>query len=199
MGNVDSVPLVSQLKSLVQVIGGDADGAKKTQENFSQGCPGRLRTFKPFLCKLSTDLAAVLKAVRPISECWCSRLANTLCSRGGRWRPGGCKTNATCLCGRARQLRGRTSCCWPYQRQCTLCNWGPRQGSAVHEGGITHHRCHGSRGCRLSGRYQDPSINLSQLSPHRSLSSQLPDMNHACYLLRKQLLRSPGSSHHGAM
>ncbi|KAF6206720.1 hypothetical protein GE061_017956 [Apolygus lucorum] len=30
----DSVPLVSQFKSLFQVIGGDADGAKRTQENF---------------------------------------------------------------------------------------------------------------------------------------------------------------------
>ncbi|KAF6198576.1 hypothetical protein GE061_008324 [Apolygus lucorum] len=30
----DSLPLISQLKSLVQVISGDADGAKRTQENF---------------------------------------------------------------------------------------------------------------------------------------------------------------------
>ncbi|KAF6206765.1 hypothetical protein GE061_018001 [Apolygus lucorum] len=30
----DSMPIVSQLKSLVQVIGGDADGARRTQENF---------------------------------------------------------------------------------------------------------------------------------------------------------------------
>ena len=36
MGNTDSIPLVSQVKSLVQVIGGDADGAKKTQENFAR-------------------------------------------------------------------------------------------------------------------------------------------------------------------
>jgi hypothetical protein len=34
MGNIDSVPVLAQAKSLVQVIGGDAEGAKKTQENF---------------------------------------------------------------------------------------------------------------------------------------------------------------------
>ena len=36
MGNIDSVPVVSQVKSLVQVIGGDEEGARKTQENFSR-------------------------------------------------------------------------------------------------------------------------------------------------------------------
>jgi len=35
MGNTDSIPVVSQLKSLVQVIGGDSAGALKTQENFA--------------------------------------------------------------------------------------------------------------------------------------------------------------------
>ena len=40
MGNtVDTLPVVSQTKSLVQVIGGDADGARRTQENFSRQCP----------------------------------------------------------------------------------------------------------------------------------------------------------------
>ena len=39
MGNADSIPVVSQAKSLVQVIGGDADGALRTQENFSRQCP----------------------------------------------------------------------------------------------------------------------------------------------------------------
>ncbi|CAG8597494.1 4698_t:CDS:1 [Ambispora leptoticha] len=39
MGNVDSIPVVSQTKSLVQVIGGDAEGARRTQENFSRGAP----------------------------------------------------------------------------------------------------------------------------------------------------------------
>ena len=34
MGNTDSIPVVSQVKSLVQVIAGDEDGARKTQENF---------------------------------------------------------------------------------------------------------------------------------------------------------------------
>lgn len=39
MGNVDSVPIISQAKSLVQVIGNDAEGARRTQENFSRQCP----------------------------------------------------------------------------------------------------------------------------------------------------------------
>ena len=34
MGSINSIPVISQLKSLVQVIGGDAAGAKKTQEQF---------------------------------------------------------------------------------------------------------------------------------------------------------------------
>ena len=34
MGNTDSIPVVSQVKSLVQVIAGDQEAAKKTQENF---------------------------------------------------------------------------------------------------------------------------------------------------------------------
>ena len=37
--NVDSVPVVSQTKSLVQAISGDTEGARKTQENFSRQCP----------------------------------------------------------------------------------------------------------------------------------------------------------------
>lgn len=36
---MDWIPVVSQLKSLVQVISGDAEGAKQTQENFSKQCP----------------------------------------------------------------------------------------------------------------------------------------------------------------
>ena len=35
MGNTDSVPVVSQVKSLVQYIGGDPGGALATQENFA--------------------------------------------------------------------------------------------------------------------------------------------------------------------
>lgn len=38
MGNVDSVPVVSQTKSLAQAISCDADGARRTQENFSRQC-----------------------------------------------------------------------------------------------------------------------------------------------------------------
>ena len=34
MGNTDSIPVVSQVKSLVQVIAGDEEAAKRTQENF---------------------------------------------------------------------------------------------------------------------------------------------------------------------
>ena len=40
MGNTDSMPVISQAKSLVQVIGGDAEGARRTQENFSRQCVG---------------------------------------------------------------------------------------------------------------------------------------------------------------
>lgn len=36
MGNTDSIPLISQFKSLVQVINGDAAAARKTQENFAR-------------------------------------------------------------------------------------------------------------------------------------------------------------------
>ena len=39
MGNVDSVPVISQLKSLGQVIVGDVDDARETQENFADNCP----------------------------------------------------------------------------------------------------------------------------------------------------------------
>ena len=39
MGNTDSVPGISQLKSFCQVLGGDVEGAKRTQENFSRQCP----------------------------------------------------------------------------------------------------------------------------------------------------------------
>jgi len=40
MGNIDSIPGISQVKSLVQVIDGDEDGARETQENFvKQGLP----------------------------------------------------------------------------------------------------------------------------------------------------------------
>ena len=39
MGNTDSIPVVSQVKSLVQVIGGDENGALKTQENFIRTAP----------------------------------------------------------------------------------------------------------------------------------------------------------------
>jgi len=35
----DSIPIVSQVKSAVQAIGGDSEGARQTQENFSRGFP----------------------------------------------------------------------------------------------------------------------------------------------------------------
>ncbi len=34
MGSINSVPVISQIKSLIQVIGGDAEGARKTQNEF---------------------------------------------------------------------------------------------------------------------------------------------------------------------
>ena len=39
MGNTDSLPVVSQAKSLVQVVAGDTEGALQTQKNFVKGCP----------------------------------------------------------------------------------------------------------------------------------------------------------------
>lgn len=39
MGNTDSIPVLSQIKSIVQVISGDAKAAKKTQENFRDTAP----------------------------------------------------------------------------------------------------------------------------------------------------------------
>mmetsp|Transcript_132222 Transcript_132222/g.329743 ORF Transcript_132222/g.329743 Transcript_132222/m.329743 type:complete len:247 (+) Transcript_132222:42-782(+) len=39
MGGAASVPVVSQTVSLAQVIGGDVEGARRTQEEFSRRCP----------------------------------------------------------------------------------------------------------------------------------------------------------------
>lgn len=36
MGNIDSLPVISQVKSLVQVMSGDVDGARHTAENFAE-------------------------------------------------------------------------------------------------------------------------------------------------------------------
>ena len=40
MGNTDSVPVVSQAKSVVQLVCGDTEAAAQTQKNFARGCPG---------------------------------------------------------------------------------------------------------------------------------------------------------------
>lgn len=37
---MDWIPVLSQAKSLFQVVCGDAEGAKQTQENFIRQCPG---------------------------------------------------------------------------------------------------------------------------------------------------------------
>jgi len=39
MGNAESVPVVSQLLSAGQAMGGDVEGARRTQERFSRECP----------------------------------------------------------------------------------------------------------------------------------------------------------------
>ena len=39
MGNINAVPVVSQVKSLGQVASGNAEGARITQEEFSKLCP----------------------------------------------------------------------------------------------------------------------------------------------------------------
>ena len=40
MPGCDWIPGVSQLKSAVQLVTGDVDGAKRTAQNFAQECPG---------------------------------------------------------------------------------------------------------------------------------------------------------------
>lgn len=42
-GGVNSIPVVSQIKSLCQVIGDDVEGAAKTQVEFSRVCPVSLQ------------------------------------------------------------------------------------------------------------------------------------------------------------
>jgi hypothetical protein len=39
MGGVNSIPVVSQAKSGVQLICGDTEGAAQTQKDFLQQCP----------------------------------------------------------------------------------------------------------------------------------------------------------------
>mmetsp|Transcript_62336 Transcript_62336/g.76354 ORF Transcript_62336/g.76354 Transcript_62336/m.76354 type:complete len:370 (+) Transcript_62336:30-1139(+) len=40
MASIDAIPLISQVKSLVQAVKGDKNGAKRTQERFSKQCIG---------------------------------------------------------------------------------------------------------------------------------------------------------------
>ncbi|XP_076284750.1 uncharacterized protein LOC143211173 [Lasioglossum baleicum] len=40
MSLIDWIPVVSQLKSLVQLVDGNTEGAKRTQMNFLRECPG---------------------------------------------------------------------------------------------------------------------------------------------------------------
>ncbi|CAG0902615.1 unnamed protein product [Darwinula stevensoni] len=49
MGNIDSVPILSQYKSLVQVITGDAEGARETQENFIHTNPEFVNGLQEFV------------------------------------------------------------------------------------------------------------------------------------------------------
>ena len=60
MGNADSIPVVSQTKSLVQAISGDAEGALRTQENFSRQCPVVAQT-RSLVEVASGDEAAALE------------------------------------------------------------------------------------------------------------------------------------------
>ncbi|CAF1595839.1 unnamed protein product, partial [Didymodactylos carnosus] len=39
MGNTDSLPVISQAKSVVQLIAGNSEGAARTHKNFVKGCP----------------------------------------------------------------------------------------------------------------------------------------------------------------
>ena len=49
MGNIDSIPVVSQAKSLVQVVSGDDNGAKRTQENFLRTGPIASQAYSAYL------------------------------------------------------------------------------------------------------------------------------------------------------
>ena len=57
MGNVDSIPVVSQMKSLFQVIAGDAIGAKATQEHFARQAPIASQVCIPYY-KISLEIFA---------------------------------------------------------------------------------------------------------------------------------------------
>lgn len=60
MGNVDSIPVISQAKSLGQVIVGDVEGATRTQENFADNCPVVSQT-KSFVQVCAGDIEGARK------------------------------------------------------------------------------------------------------------------------------------------
>jgi hypothetical protein len=55
MGSVNSIPVVSQVKSGVQLVCGDKEGAEKTQEQFFHECPVVSQALKFFKFKDSRE------------------------------------------------------------------------------------------------------------------------------------------------
>ena len=64
---VDWIPVVSQVKSLVQVIAGDVAGAKETQDNFSRQCP-IVAPMRAAVEGLSGDTRAAEKTMEQCAE-----------------------------------------------------------------------------------------------------------------------------------
>lgn len=66
MGNIDSIPVVSQVKSLVQVVSGDDNGAKSTQENFLRTGPIVSQGYSAYLSiNVSIDTTRLKMDTRP--------------------------------------------------------------------------------------------------------------------------------------
>ena len=65
MGNTDSIPVISQVKSLVQVASGDELGAKTTQQNFLRTGPIASQVYSAVLAIGVSIVLAVLSISRP--------------------------------------------------------------------------------------------------------------------------------------
>lgn len=64
---MDGLPLFSQMKSAVQLLAGDAKGARKTQKNFSKQCIG-VSQIRSGVEALSGDSEAALNTQREFSR-----------------------------------------------------------------------------------------------------------------------------------
>ena len=66
MGNTDSIPVISQVKSLVQFASGDELGAKTTQQNFLRTGPIASQVYSAVLAIGVSIVLAVLSISRPL-------------------------------------------------------------------------------------------------------------------------------------